>query len=223
MPVLLQLDSSADLEASRSRAITSTFAEAWRASAPGFTVVERDLHLDALPHLPDASLHWPKHLRRAGSRPPMDSVKLQQELIDELLAADAVVIGAPLYNYSMPSSLKAWIDYVHVPGVTASYDGSPLPLAGRPVVIVQSRGGSYDAGSATEGWDHAIPALQLILGDALGMDVSVITTSRTLADDVPALADQRERANAEFADALKRAEELGSVIAGRVAALPETA
>jgi FMN-dependent NADH-azoreductase len=217
MPVLLQLDSSADLEESRSRSITRAFAAGWQAAGAEFTVVERDLHLDPLPHLPDASLHWPVELRRAGSKPPIDAVRLQRELLDELLAADALVVGAPMYNYSMPSSLKAWIDYIHVPGITASYEGSARPLEGRPAVIVQSRGGSYDEGSATEGWDHGVPPLQLILGDALGMAVTVLTASLTLADDLPGLADRRDRSQEELAMALSRAAELGTYLATDVA------
>lgn len=85
---------------------------------------------------------------------------LQQALVDELLAADVVVVGAPMYNYSLPSSLKAWIDHIHIPGVTAPFDGDTQPMAGRPAVVVTSRGGSYDPGTATEGWDHGVPVLE---------------------------------------------------------------
>ena len=106
-----------------------------------------------------------------------------------------------MYNYSVPSALKAWIDHIHVPGRTAPFDEQTQPLAGRPAVIVSSRGASYDAGSPTEGWDHALPVLQLILGTALGMDVEVITTSLTLAETVPALAAQLDRSRAELAAA----------------------
>jgi FMN-dependent NADH-azoreductase len=208
MPTLLQLDSSADLEHSRSRAITAAFADAWRAIDDDHTVVVRDLHRDQLPHLASADLHWPERLRPEGTDVPADAEALQAELIDELLGADVVVIGAPLYNYSMPSTLKAWIDNIHVPGFTAPFDLPVQPLAGRPVVIVSSRGASYDAGSPSEGWDHAIPPLTLILGGALGMTVSVITTSLTLAETVPALADQLDRSRIEFAAAKTEAERL---------------
>jgi FMN-dependent NADH-azoreductase len=105
----------------------------------------------------------------------------------------------------MPSSLKAWIDNIHVPGITAPFGSDTLPLAGRPAVIVTSRGGIYDSGSPQEGWDHAVPALELILGDALGMDLEVIATSRTLADFLPVLADERQRAHEEFSAALDAA------------------
>jgi FMN-dependent NADH-azoreductase len=201
MANLLHLDSSADLENSRSRAIGHSFSEAWLAAAPGNTVTHRDLHRDPLPHLADAALHWPPRLRPAGSTPPADAEALQSSLIAELLAADALLVGAPLYNYSLPSSLKAWIDNIHVPAVTAPFDVDTQPLAGRPAVIVTSRGASYDPGSPTDGWDHEVPALRLILGTALGMNVTVIATNLTLAETVPALANQIDRSRRELVEA----------------------
>jgi FMN-dependent NADH-azoreductase len=215
MPHLLHLDSSADLVNSRSRQVTATFAGAWRDRGPEYTITYRDLHASPVPHLADASLHWPRRLRPAGGGPEAGAVTpggagpavlqaaelLQDRLISELLAADVLLVGAPLYNYSMPSALKAWIDHVHVPGRTSPFDESTQPLAGRPAVIVSSRGASYDAGTPTEDWDHAVPVLRIILGTALGMNVEVITTSLTLAETVPALASQLDRSRAELAAA----------------------
>jgi FMN-dependent NADH-azoreductase len=237
MPHLLHLDSSAAGDASRSRQLTATFAATWRAVGPQHTVTHRDLHRSPIPHLPDAALHWPPRLRQearlrqegsAPAEPEEGSAlaeperfaaaeALQNELIDELLAADVLLVGAPLYNYSVPSTLKAWIDHIHVPGRTAPFDIPSQPLAGRPAVVITSRGGSYDEGTRTAGWDHAVPALELVLGTALGMTVEVITTSLTLAETVVALADQRDRARAELAAAYEAAAEA----ARRLAAKPE--
>jgi FMN-dependent NADH-azoreductase len=207
VPHLLHLDSAAALNNSRSRELTATFADAWRARGPEYSMTYRDLHRRPLPHLADAVLHWPRELRPAGaaSVDPGTLAKaeaLQDELIGELLGADVLLVGAPLYNYSVPSTLKAWIDHVHVPGRTAPFADDPVqPMAGRPAVVVSSRGASYDAGSPTDGWDHAVPMLELILGPALGLSVEVITTSLTLAETVPALAPQLDRARAELAAA----------------------
>ena len=214
MPHLLHLDSSADAERSRSRAITATFAAAWREHGAGYSVSYRDLHREPLPHLADAALHWPPRLRPDDAAPPAAAEALQRRLIDELTAADVLLVGAPLYNYSLPSSLKAWIDHIHVPGVTAPFDVPTQPLAGRPAVIVSAQGAAYDEHSPTEGWDHAIPVLELILGTSLGMTLTVITTSLTLAETVRALADQRDRSRAELA----RAHELAAATANRLAA-----
>jgi FMN-dependent NADH-azoreductase len=214
MARLLHLDSSADLDTSRSRAIGATFVDAWLEADPENTVVHRDLHRDPLPHLPDASLHWPRRARADGANPPSDAEDLQSRLIEELLAADVLLVGAPLYNYSMPSTLKAWIDYVHVPGTTAPGYIDSQPIAGRPAVIVTSRGGAYDAHTPTAGWDHAVPALELILGAALGMRVTVITTSLTLAETLPALADSVERSREELSLAHAEAAAAGSRLGG---------
>jgi FMN-dependent NADH-azoreductase len=220
VPHLLQLDSAAALKNSRSREITATFADTWRDQGPQYTVTYRDLHRDPLPHLADAVLHWPPHLRPEGAATADPAAlaaaeALQDELIGELLSADVLLMGAPLYNYTVPSSLKAWIDHIHVPGRTAPFgDFATQPLAGRPAVVVSSRGASYDPGSPTEGWDHAVPVLELILGTALGMNVEVITTSLTLAETVPALAPQLDRSRAELA----AAHEAAAAAARRLAA-----
>jgi FMN-dependent NADH-azoreductase len=209
MPTLLHLDSSADLASSRSRAIGQTFSDAWSSAHPDNIVVYRDLQKDPLPHLPDAALHWPRRLRPEHAAPPEGAEALQEELLAELMAADVLLIGAPMYNFSLPSSLKAWIDYIHVPGVTAPFDGDTQPLAGRQAVIVASRGGVYDEGTPTADWDHAVPVLKLILGNALGMSVSVISTNLTLAEVIPARVDDIPRSERELAAAHTAAADLG--------------
>jgi len=203
MPTLLHLDSSADLTNSRSRAITATFADTWRSLGDDHTVVYRDLHREALPHLGDASLHFPAHLRPADARPSPEQESLQQAIIAELLAADVLLVGVPLYNYSMPSTLKAWIDYIHVPAVTAPFDdpATQQPMAGRAAVLVSTRGGTYDQGTPSEFNDHAIPALTLILGDALGMTLETIIDTRTLTERFGGPADEVAKQYAELAAA----------------------
>ena len=130
MPRLLHLDSSIDPARSRSRAITAAFVEAWRGRGDDFTVTSRDLHADPVPHLTSAASHWAPRLRQPGDVPPAAESALQQELLDELLAADVLLVGAPMYNYSLPSTLKAWIDHIHVPGITAPFDTTDQPHAG---------------------------------------------------------------------------------------------
>ena len=218
MPQLLHIDSSADLQNSRSRAVTRTFADAWRGISPQHTVIRRDLHRDPPPHLADPQLHWPSRLRTVQHDEQLPGEELQQALIAELVNADAVLIGAPMYNYSLPSTLKAWVDHIHVPGVTAPFDQPTQPLQGRPAVVVTARGGVYDPGTPTEGWDHAVPVLQLILGNALGMEVTVITTSLTLADTVPSLSDFRDRAGVELAAAHELAAATAKAVAEALAA-----
>jgi FMN-dependent NADH-azoreductase len=209
VPTLLQLDSSADLTNSRTRALTAATATAWRERGSDYQVVVRDLHSDPLPHLRTPAQHWPARLRGAATVPD-DLEELQRSVLEELMAADAVVIGAPMYNYSMPSTLKAWVDLIHVPGITAPFDEPTQPLAGRPVVIVTARGGAYDPGTRTESWDHVVPPLQLVLGEGLGMTVHLVATSRTLADRLPDLGG--EQAEEELRTALAQATLLGATL-----------
>lgn len=209
MPTLLQLDSSADLTGSRSRALTAELADAWRARGADYRVVTRDLHVEPLPHLRTTAQHWPERLREGGTVPP-DLEELQREVLDEFLAADVVVVGAPMYNFSMPSTLKAWVDLIHIPGITAAFDSDTRPLAGRPAVVISARGASYDEGTPTEGWDHGSAALQLVLGASIGMEVEIVATSRTLADRIPDLG--AAQAEEEFEAARQRCRELGATL-----------
>jgi FMN-dependent NADH-azoreductase len=209
MPTLLHLDSSADLTASRSRAITATFADTWRSLGDDHDVVYRDLHRDPLPHLSDASLHFPRHLRPADANPSSEQESLQEAIIAELLAADVLLVAVPLYNYSMPSTLKAWVDYIHVPAVTAPFDdpATQQPMSGRPAVLVSTRGGAYDPGTVAALNDHAIPALSLILGDALGMTLETIIDTRTLTERFGGAPEEIAKQHAELAAAHEAAAE----------------
>ncbi|WP_138759987.1 FMN-dependent NADH-azoreductase [Modestobacter altitudinis] len=214
MPHLLHLDSSADPRSSASRAVTAAFVRGWQARGKAFTVTARDLQADPPPHLPDAALHWAPRLRTAAETlDPADELR-QQGYLDELLAADVLLVGAPMYNWSLPSTLKAWIDHVHVLGTTVPFgEYEARPLAGRTAVVVSSRGASYDSGGEQASWDHTVPPLELVLGQSFGMSVSVITLQLTLADRVPAMADLRGQAAAEADAARSYAEELAAGIA----------
>ena len=216
MATLLHLDSSADPVASTSRRLTAAFADAWRAADPGNAVVYRDLHATPPPHLPDSALHWAPQLRLDREQPDPAAVAIQDELIGELMAADAVVIGVPMYHWNMPSTLKAWIDHIHVLGTTASFGGSPKPLAGRPVALLSSSGAQYGPGTPSEGWDKGIPALELVLGSSLGMAVSTLACELTLAPRIEAMAPLRERSEANLAGALHSAAELAERLSAEI-------
>jgi FMN-dependent NADH-azoreductase len=184
MPTLLHLDSSADLTDSTTRRMTGRFAGSW-AHKTGGHIIRRDLHTDTLPHLPTSALHWAPHLRRPDATVPAEAAALQRVLIDEVMASDVLVLGAPMYNWSVPSTLKAWLEYIHVAGLTSPFDGKTQPFAGKPVVVVSSRGDRY--GPPVFDVDYEIPALRQILGAALGMRVSVVTVKQNLTARIPAM------------------------------------
>jgi len=213
VPVLLRLDSSADHRNSRSREVTETFATKWTARGRDYTVVHRDLVKNPVPHVVDSALHWARELRTPDETPNPEAEAKQQELLEELIRADVLLIGLPLYNYSLPSTLKAWIDQIHVPGVTAPFlDGDTKPCQGKPAVVAASQGLGYDDGPQ-QGMDYSVPVLQAILGRHLGMDVTVLYSRYTLAARVPELADLRPRAEAEHKAALRQAAELAATLA----------
>lgn len=184
VPHLLRIDASIGPD-SRTRAIADAYEEAWRARGDDWTVQVRDVVAEPLPHLTSPALHWPERLR-GGLEAPAEHEALQQRVLAEIDAADVLLVGVPMLNFSMPSQLKAWLDLVHVPGLTAPFDGDEQPFAGTTAVLVTARGGVYDDESLAL-LDHAIPPVRIVLERGLGMRVSTIATSRTIAAMRPEL------------------------------------
>ncbi|MBU8820103.1 NAD(P)H-dependent oxidoreductase [Mycolicibacterium goodii] len=169
VPYILQLDSSANLSSSVSRSLTEKFAQRWVAGAADREIRRRDLHVDPLPHLPTNALHFTADTRPEDALAPTASaVALQTALVAELSDADAVVIGAPMYNFSMPSTLKAWLDYVHVIGLTSPAAEGVCPLRGKPVAVVSSR--ATPTGEDVRA-DFVIGPFFTILGEFMAMCV----------------------------------------------------
>ena len=161
---LLQIDSSGR-STSVTRKLTTKFAEEWKKSYPTGEVIHRDLVATALPLITD---DWGATLLDASkvTPDPHSYLATSDHLIEELQSADTVVIGAPMYNFTIPSPLKAWIDQVVRMGKTFGYGANgPQGLLGRKnVVVITSRGGAYEKGSAREEFDFQEPYLQHILG-----------------------------------------------------------
>ena len=142
---ILHLDSSVLGENSASRALTAKVATAWKSAAPGAVIRHRDLGAEAPQHLSPSYFAIGATPEDKRSESQTSELKLSDALIEELLAADALIIGAPLYNFTIPSGLKAWIDRVVVSGKTFKYGAEgPVGLAGeKKVVIVATSGGKY--------------------------------------------------------------------------------
>nr|WP_198984406.1 FMN-dependent NADH-azoreductase [Herbaspirillum sp. ASV7] len=148
MSTLLHIDSSARSGGSISRQLTASYATQWQAKNPGGKIVHRDLAADTLPHLSESLLgayFTPADARNAEQA---ELIKQSDALVDELLAADTIVIGVPMYNFAPPSTLKAWIDHVFRAGRTFKYtETGPVGLVnGKKAVIILSRGGKYSEG-----------------------------------------------------------------------------
>jgi len=172
---LLRIDSSARRN-SVSRQLTAHFVEAWQQEHPDGTVIERDLAATALPHITD---EWVQaiHTNPESLTAEQKSVlQLSDALVNELVQADTIVIGAPMYNFAIPAPLKAWIDQVVRVGKTVLFaaSGPQGVLKGKKVYIVTSRGGAFRPGTATERFDYQEPYLRHILGFIGLTDVTFI-------------------------------------------------
>ncbi|RYF42698.1 MAG: FMN-dependent NADH-azoreductase [Comamonadaceae bacterium] len=162
---LLHVDSSALGGNSVSRQLTERTVAQWRATHPGTVVEYLDLAVDAPSHLNLDSLGF-----KLGVSAETDAARrenaVSEKLVTQFLAADVVVIGAPMYNFTIPTQLKAWIDRLAQPGRTFTYTAQgPQGLAGGKTLIVgSSRGGKYDVGSAMEHQESYLKAVFGFMG-----------------------------------------------------------
>ena len=164
---LLHIDSSVLGTQSVSRQLTAQIVDQWVATHPGTQVEHLDLATSAPSHLSADSLGF----RLAPGTPGLSEVQQQENavseaLVSQFLAADVLVIGAPLYNFSIPSQLKAWIDRVAQVGRTFKYtDKGPQGLAGGKTVIVAStRGGVYSTSEGGQAMEHQESYLKVVFG-----------------------------------------------------------
>jgi FMN-dependent NADH-azoreductase len=188
MATLLHLDSSIfPGGASSSRAVTDVFRRTWQEQHPEGTVIYRDLNAHPVPHITadahTATFAAPEDRTREQSA----ALAARIRLIEELEQADAVLIGAPMYNYSIPSTLKTWLDNIIMIGRTAGTENSKL--RGKPVTIAASRGGSYAPGSPRAGFEYVQSYLTAVLAETLGMKLDVIVAELTMAPINPAMAE----------------------------------
>ncbi|EIJ46287.1 [acyl-carrier-protein] phosphodiesterase [Herbaspirillum sp. GW103] len=194
---LLHLDASILGEHSVSRQLSADIVARLRQLYPALEIFRRDLASVAPAHLS------PQHLAAFNGAEVTDpalhaDIALGQTCLDELLQADLLVIGAPMYNFSLPSSLKAWIDRVAVAGTTFTY-GNTGPeglLKGRKAYIASVRGGQYAEGTPEAALDHQERYLQDLLGFLGIVDVTVIRAEGVAmgeAEKAQALADATAR------------------------------
>ncbi|GHG08561.1 MULTISPECIES: FMN-dependent NADH-azoreductase [Amycolatopsis] len=207
MAHLLHIDSSIQGDASVSRRLSARAAAAWREAHPDGTVTYRDLGANPIPHIDAAG-------GLAGRVPPAEHTPEQAaawartvELVEEVKAADTVLLGLPLYNFGPPSSVKAWVDHLIAPGLSIDPETNAGLLGGREFVVLASRGGGYGEGTPREGWDHAEQWLPH--GVSLtGLEPRFITAELTLAPVRPALAELIPLAEESLAAAERAIDEL---------------
>lgn len=210
--MLLHIDSSADTTAdSVTRQLTETFVRTHGAADHR----HRDLSVEPVPPIAPGYTALGRRVEREGFVPPakvpalIESAAEQREwdltlpLVTELLAADTLLLGVPMYNFSIPASLKAWIDRVTFPGALTDPDTGESLLRDTRVVVVMARGGGYGPGTPREHFDFQTPYLRAYFGN-LGVPpehLHLVAAELTRVDVMPHLAGLEDRAAASLAEA----------------------
>ena len=172
---LLHIDSSVLGEASASRELSAAIVKALTGAMPDVEVIRRDLDADPIPHLDSRLL--------AAVRPDIavaSATRATDEkgaaALEEFLGADIVVIGAPMYNFTIASQLKAWLDRIIIGGKTFRYTetGAKGLAGGKKVIIASSRGGLYAPGTPQAAHDFQETYLRTILGFIGNEDIEIV-------------------------------------------------
>jgi FMN-dependent NADH-azoreductase len=203
MANLLFVTSSVFGPGSKSRLIGGEFVAGWVKAHPGTVVVERNLTAEAMPHLTQETIAaWSAPAERRTGR-ERELAGFADALIAEVEAADVIVIAAPMYNFAISSTLKAWIDHLARAGRTFRYTaaGPEGLLKGKKVFVVTGRGGVYSGESPARGMDFQEPYLRGMLG-FLGFDDVTFIHVEGLAISAEAAANGLERARKAVNDLL---------------------
>jgi len=188
---LLHIDSSITGANSVSRQLTAAIVAREKVLHPGLEVTYLDLAAAAPLHLS------PAHLGAWFGHAPTDpaviaDIEATSSYIDDLFAADILVIGTPMYNFGLSTQLKTWIDRITIAGKTFKYgaDGTPVGLlqADKKVIIASARGGVYSAGAPAAPFEHQESHLQAVLGFLGLRDITVIRAEGVAIPDLKAKA-----------------------------------
>lgn len=190
---VLHVDSSARIDGSISRDLTADIL----ARHPGANVITRDIGRTPVPAISEdwvGASFTPAEDRTDAQK---DVLSLSDELVNELVASDTIVIGAPMYNFSIPAALKAWIDQVARPGRTFNYtaNGPVGLLDGKRVIIAMATGGVPHGSDM----DFAAPYLKFVLGFLGITDVTVVAADGANADEAAARAKAKAALDAHYA------------------------
>ncbi|HVX43706.1 MAG TPA: NAD(P)H-dependent oxidoreductase [Mycobacteriales bacterium] len=205
MTALLHLDSSSSPH-SVSRELGALFARTWREHHTG-PYAYRDLVQDPVPLVEPAFVDLGERVERNGFLPPAKVAALietaaeqaawdrTRPLIDQVTAADLLLLDVPMYNYSIPAALKAWIDRITFPGAFIDPDSGERILRDTRVVVLAARGGGYGPSDSRAGFDFQIPYLRAYFRN-LGIaesNLTVVAVDYTRAGDIPGMAVFQDR------------------------------
>jgi FMN-dependent NADH-azoreductase len=176
---LLHIDSSVLGPQSVSRQVSAAIVRRLTDQTPGLEVVYRDLTAAPLAHLSGAHLAAAQGAAADASLQP--DLEAGRAVLEEFLASDVVVIGAPMYNFTIPTQLKSWIDRIAVAGKTFRYSAAGVEglAGGKRVIIALSRGGLYGAGAPAAAFEHAETYLRGVFGFIGVTDIEVVVAEGT--------------------------------------------
>jgi FMN-dependent NADH-azoreductase len=218
---LYRLDASVRVEGSHSRAIADIEQE-WRNTHPGEPVIRRHVGVDPIPATTWATAVFagrtPEESRTGEQRA---ALALAATLTDELIAADALLFAAPLYNFGVSQHFKTYVDMVVTDPRMAA--GTQPILAGKTAVLVTVRGGNYRPGTPREGWDHATGWMRRILAGVWNLDLKVVEAEFTNVGVNPALDRFTDLARQLRGEAEKQARRHGRELGVAVATAPPKA
>ncbi|KQS03582.1 FMN-dependent NADH-azoreductase [Sphingomonas sp. Leaf357] len=180
MPTLLAIQVSPRPEGSISRTLTSLFVDQWQATHAGGAVVVRDLGAAPPPFVDVSWMIGAYSPAETHSPEVAATIKVSNDLVAELQAADHIVLGTPMFNFGIPAVLKAWIDQIVRVGVTVSADNVGL-LTDKKATIILATGGNFAPGSPIEGYNLASGYLRQLFGWIGITDVEIILADRATA------------------------------------------
>jgi FMN-dependent NADH-azoreductase len=208
MTSLLHIDSSIRGPQSVSREISAAFAEAWKTANPTGEYTYRDLQVSPVPALTSEYVYGaqtPADQRTADQQAALDATEWVRE---DLRQADVILLGVPMYNFTIPTSLRAWLDYAIAPEFVLNDDGEG-PLAHKKLVAVTARGGSYAPGTPRENFDFQEPYLRAALSQiGLDRDITFVHTEMVLSYMVEKLFQFQHIHDASKENAFKAVQEL---------------
>jgi FMN-dependent NADH-azoreductase len=187
---LLHVDSSVLGTHSVSRQLTAEVVAEWRKSHPNTTVEYLDLAVDAPNHFSADALGIKVGVQAEPTEAQRRENEVSERLVSQFLAADVIVVGAPLYNFTVPTQLKAWIDRLAQAGRTFKYtDKGPVGLAGGKTLIVAStRGGIYSTSEVGQAMEHQESYLKVVFGFFGVTDVRFVRAEGVAMGDAPKAA-----------------------------------
>jgi FMN-dependent NADH-azoreductase len=201
---ILNIETSPLGDYSVSRKVTAKILAELKAKHTDTNIVTRDLAVSPLPHLTGLTVGAFFTPAEQLTQDQAEALKLSDEMVDELFAADIIVIGAPMWNFGIPSSLKAWIDHIARAGRTFKYGASgpeSLLPPGKKVFIASSRGGVYSSGPM-EVMDYQETYLKTVLG-FIGLHDVMIIRAEGVGKGEEAVKNAMKTAEEQLKEAIK--------------------